>query len=97
MMDREAAAALIGAAIAESHYQLDDKARVVRDRHHPELADEVVFTRHMISHHVSPAALLPILVRRHRLRADGVVESIEEHPERSEIALVTRALRRAGS
>src|SRR5688572_30479124 len=97
MMDKQAAAALIGAAVAESHYQLDARAAAIRDRIRPELADAIELRCGMISHHVSPSSLLPILIRRHRLRADGIVESITEHPERAEIARVTRALRRAGS
>jgi hypothetical protein len=76
----------------DPHYALDERARVIRDRIRPELAEVSALHRGMISHYVEGPTLLPVLVRRWRLRADGVVESISEHPERAEIARMRRAL-----
>lgn len=94
MLDREYASALLGGDIGESPYALDDRAKAIRDRIRPELADAIVYTRGAISHHVTPPSLLPLIVRRHRLRADGVVEEVNQQlPEREGIARMSRNLR----
>lgn len=93
-MDREHAAALIGAQAGSTPYGLDDRAVAVRDRIHPDMAEPLTIRRGVVCHRIEPS-LLPVVRRRYRLRADGVVEVISnEHPEAAAIRRLRSALQR---
>lgn len=90
-LDTHFAAALLGAAEGAPLYALDERARICRDRIHPEYGDESAPRAPLIS---APARLQATAIRRYRLRADGVVEALGEHPDRAAILRLRNALRR---
>lgn len=93
-MDREHAAALIGAGSGEALYALDERARVIRERIHPELTEPIAIVRGLIAHRIAPS-LLPVVVRRFRLKADGVVQVVaNECPEAAGIRRMAARLSR---